>query len=371
MLNLLHKYFPESLEGNDHIHTEYSKLDVNGKKRLIEKSAFAMINGVLKFEYNSIVRSLGNFIEDSDHHVHEHLSKYIVDMPMDLNAMENTVLKNDILAHAIVKNSVNISDSDLCKICISNKILVSSLANRKDLSDMLADFVVAHGTLSDVMTILRRKSNALSIATISEILTKFHDLDEAYSLLASRVAKNGSALNKLMKKLPSIPKKKLISHLLDIKTNSIIYYNLDQRAFSFDFDMKEDKAGGLAVEVEQYIHSGSISGFMMLKYICNGDFYSFIYALSKKLDMNFEDTKELVTNKFIFAEFTDHLVKAGLADDMIKAIQGICNLLYESTLEEYVDSKNFKNVLSRRFDLIKHNFNNSSTMHYIMTLINT
>jgi hypothetical protein len=371
MLNLIKKYFPEKLGISDVANNDYALLSVDQKKKLIENYTFIKLNGALRFEKDALYKTLINLMEDTDHDVQEHLAKHIVNIPIDIDKLNELLNTNEVLIQSIIANNNCVSDNELCNICRANPSLISSLAKRRNISELLADFIVAYGSPYDIMAMLPSNYRHLSNNTIIEILTKCFDFDEAYKLVTKHIYNDDISLNAVIKKLPSYSKQKFVNHLTHINDDVIIYYNLGQKAFSFEFNLSYSYEKSLSSSLDASLNSSDMKDIVMLRYICSGDFYSFVYAISHKAKMPFDKVKHIITHKFSFNEFDEILLSLRFSADIISAIKAVCNLLYESSLEEYIDSKNFKYVMNKRFGTIKHRFTQNNTIHYVMSLINS
>ncbi len=371
MLELVFSYFEEKLGNSIFEGMKYDELSHREKLNLVGRMVFALRNGILHVEKPLFKNLIYKIAIDNDKKVSKFLAKQILYINIDSEFLCSLALNNLDIAEEFLERSTSLSDAEIISISKNRPdelSLVRSIARRKVPTEFLTDYVVSKKELGTIKQILLNQNSLISISTYVEIMQNYGDDHATYDLLCRRIFEDTRLLNKILVELDEKWREKVHGTWVEINHDKILYNSTRKGMFSFDFVMHPELTKRLSNMVDSYYFKHSLGELVIMKYLAAGDVYSFIYAISKNSEVSYGVIKEVVTSEFPSPYFEETLAQAGISHDMVVAARDILRILYESCLEEYVDSSNFSELLKKRFSAKDKNFEISKAIAFLISL---
>jgi hypothetical protein len=371
MLELLFKYFEEILEESIFKGKRYDELNHREKLNLVGRMVFALRNGILNVEKPLFKSLIYKIAIDNDKKVSKLLAKQILYINIDSEFLRSLAINNLDIAEEFLERSNSLSDAEIINISKSRPeelTLVRSIAKRKNLTEFLTDYVVSRKDLWSIKRILMNHDSSISIGTYVEILQNYGEDHAMYDLFCHRVLKNKLLLNQILVDTNDKLREKLYTTWIGNNKDKILYVTTRKGIYSFDYIIHPELAKMLAGVVDSYYSKRGLGEIVIMKYLTSGDVYSFAYAISKNSEVSYKVIKEIVTTEFHSPYFEEMLTQAGMSHDMVIASRDMLKILYESCLEEYVDSTNFCSLLKKRFASKDKNFEISKAIAFLISL---
>lgn len=372
MLEQVFRYFDENLKDSIFETVNYDTLSHRDKLNLVHRMVFALRNGILKVEKPFFQTLIYKIAVDDDKKISKFFAKQLFDINIDAALLCSLALNNVDIAEELVEKSLSLNPGEMIHICENSadaSRLVRGMAKRKIIPEVLTDYIVSKADHIAIKHMLMSCDSEISNGTFIEIIENFGSDHNIFGLVCDRVFEDTRVLNYIMSYVKEDYRIGLLDAWLDKHQGRILYYTTLKGVFSFDFIIHPDLAKRLASIVDSFYFRQGLSELVIMKSLVSGDIYSFIYAISKNSEVSYQVIKELITAEFISPYFEETLIRAGLSSDMVAASQDILKILYESCLEEMVDSSNFFNLLKKRFFAKERHFEISKNISFLISLV--
>ncbi len=372
MLEQLFRYFDENLKDSIFETMNYDSLSHREKLNLVCRMVFALRNGILKAEKPLFQTLIYKIAVDNDKKVSKFFAKQLFDINIDSALLCSLALNNIDIAEELVEKSNSINPIEIIHICESSKDtvrLLRSVSKRRSLPESLTDYIVSKSDYIAIKQMLFNSDASIAITTFIEIIEKFGRENEIFEYVCTQTFKDPIILNQILSMVNEALRNKLLEVWLNKNQECILYHTTLKGLFSFDFLIHPDLAKKLSSIVDSFYFRKGLNELVIMKSLVSGDLYSFIYAISKNLEISYQVIKDLVTSEFSSPYFEETLTRAGISSEMISASQDILKILYESCLEEIVDNNNFFSILKKRFFDKERNFEISKNISFLISLV--
>ncbi|MDF3048041.1 MAG: hypothetical protein K0R73_1159 [Candidatus Midichloriaceae bacterium] len=371
MLEQVFRYFHNELKDPIFMGLDYEALDQQGKLNLVRKLIFALRNGILNSEKPLFQTLIYKIAINNDTKASKFLAQHLFDIPIDSALLNSLAQNNPRIAEELIEKSTSLSDLEIINIVENNSSsisLIRSIAKRKHISEMLCDYVLSKKDIPSIKLMLVNHNASLSINIFVELLQTCGDDASIYNIISTRIFKIPRKLNQIFVKANRHWQNRILDTWLSMNPERIVYYATEKGLFSFGFKINEAFIRKLSSKVDALYFKHTLTELMIMKWLVCGDVHSFIYAISKNSEVSYEAVKRLVTTEFTSPYFEETLLKAGVSHEMIAASQDVLRIIYESCLEEVVDSVNFLKLLKKRFSSKNKHFEVSKNISFIISL---
>lgn len=369
MLGLLAKYSPQVLEDNN-LPTQDDKTEVKASYML-----HCLSYGASHVEKGSLSRELINIVGVLDKASKHKFVKELVRSPNTYELQMLLAMQSHSQAKVILRYSKQISDLDIIKILEHHSAartkLMHIVANRRNVKETLLDYLIFRGDIECLGILLQNDHMNIVGEYLCEVLIRVRTNEELALKALARLHQNDRDMKNLVNKLEQDQIEPMLKLYLDLNPHVIVYLPNKPSFNGIKFFVSQTHAKKLQHDVEALHKVNHLSANVIVKYLANGDLYSFCFALSKACDISFQKITELVSANPLSATLQNTYTAARISEDLINAINEILEVLYLSGLEQFLTSRNFPNIIRDKFELILGSKPDSSaaSVKYLISLI--
>jgi len=337
-----------------------------------EYVCFAINSGLLP---NEKTQKLKNIIETLATHNNE-LVRYTIakklchSVKMPAKIAKILACDKPYIARKILIYSNKLSHLDLLEIVkkSDDQKVIEYIALRTDIGSKLSDAIVNKNSPQAIKILLKNTNSHIEIDAYKIIIGKYQHNKEVMSLLNMRKELSPDLINEILSSADDSLKKLLID---TYKFNCI-----SQKPFSkiSILDLKEHKifVTAEALEIKRRIDilyfKSRLNPFLILRFLCKGDLFSFIYSISKITDIPILNVRSILFIDFQVHKYKDIYLQVGFPNEYIDIVRIMLAVIRKSLLNNELTQNNFAKIVSNK---LSNTATNVSAKHakYISSLI--
>lgn len=332
---------------------------------------FSLINGVVPKEKRKISEVLAVLIDKNDEEV-----KYII---------ARKLCYSDVLPHFIVKklaydkakiarkvilHSPKLSNADLIEILEKREEeeIYICVAGRVNIDEKITRLISEKNYSDAILKLLSNSTAKIAVSTYQRIISRYQRNKEIMNLINSRDELSPEAIKEILENVDNPLKKLLIStYRFDqhakIKFSRTNILNLKDKDV---FRSKESQE--IKQRIDSLYNKNMLNPLLIMRQLCKGDLFSFIYSLSKITDLPFINLTQIVFVKFDQASFETIYKQAMLPESYFKTINLLIFIIRSELLSENLHYNNFADVVVPKFTLVTSS-ENIVGAKYLISLI--
>lgn len=338
------------------------------KCSLIKYYIYLLQNGTLIFERDIIISNLKLMLDHESPEILRFAAKVIVQSQSSKTLEIAYAYKNTECAKIILSQTKILSEQELMNILgnsIDREHLLSYIATKKNITNILSDYVVSRKDRHSLIKLLHNKNAAIPAELLSDLWIEYFEEKELRHLILERIIKVRTSFPSLIKKASpeqlEVIKEFFTKHL----PNTAIYFANHKHLESINYFLDEQSIMLKQSRVNELITDNALTNFTLCKMLAHGDIPSFTYGVAQLTHSNFQATEHIFKTDINSDTIPKLLSECGFEVTLIKEVIYIFKLIYATCLEEYLDSKNFRNVMANKISL-DHRLNRT---HYIGAII--
>lgn len=369
MLGLLSKYSPQMLE-DENLPAKDDKVEVRASYML-----HCLSYGASYVEQESLRKELINIVEYLPKPGKQKFIKEVVRAPNSEDLLMILALQAPLQAKVILKYAKHISDLSIIKILehhiSSRKKLMQVVASRRNIGETLIDYLVFRGDLQCIATLLNNERLSIPGKYLCEIFTRVLENEDLAIQALKALHTNYNNMKYLTDKLSKNNIDYIMRLYLDLNPQAIVYLANKCSYNGIIIFANNHHTKKLQGDIENLYKANLLSSNIIVKYLANGDLYSFCYALAKVCDISFQKVNDLLRTDPLSTTLQNIYSNARIEEDLIAAINDILEVVYASCLEQFLTNINFTNVLQDRYSIAFGHQTNSlqSSIKYLLNLI--
>ncbi len=332
---------------------------------------FSLINGVVPKEKRKISEVLAGLIDKNDEEVNNIIARklcYSDVLPHFL--VKKLAYDKAKIARKIILYSPKLSNADLIEILEKREEeeICASVAERVNIDEKIASLVSEKNYSDAIFKLLSNPTAKIDVATYQRIISRYQRNKEIMTLINSRGELSPETINEILENVDSSLRKLLIStYRFDqhakIKFSRTNIINLKDRDV---FKSKESQE--IKQRIDSLYNKNMLNPLLIMRQLCKGDLFSFIYSLSKITDLPFINLTQIIFVKFDQTYFENIYKQAMLPASYFRAIKLLIAIIRSELLTENLNYNNFANVVIPKFILVSSS-ENIVGAKYLISLI--
>jgi hypothetical protein len=332
----------------------------------IHQLVFFLENGLLPDEDVLVNKRIRELSRSNNHKVRLALVKALgnlVYLPKDiaLKFSRDSIDISKIIIAGYPKFEIN----DLLSIIetsVDKNAKMSIVIERKYLPSHIIDYICENASKEVILKLLARHKRSFKSETIAKILNRFNGAIELLNGIKSLKVNLKELLPLLNEQV-----KELITGIYNLKYNYVAAPSLsDLQNLSLLNIGKTQAEHALRAKIDVFYAKNSLSYFIVLKMLCQGDIYSFIYSISKCSDANFIVIRDHLFN-LEFKEVNEGLALMGTPADLIDALTKVLAIIILGLKKGEVSKENFAQYVNQK--IYESQWGQEAKFKYISSLI--
>ncbi|MFI4983828.1 MAG: DUF2336 domain-containing protein [Rickettsiales bacterium] len=195
------------------------------------------------------------------------------------------------------------------------------IANRPNLSFPVTDKLISLSKINITQAVLENETAKISIRSLQVVLTKHQHNRGFLNILYRRKDVSKSQIIELLESVDSPIKKDMIdtywgNHSMNLPFSKLNIINLSETQIKHNQEYRQ-----LISNIDNIYIMNHLNWHILLSYLIKGDFFSFIYGISKLTNMPFAKVKDVVLNYTETDEFIGLLSAIHVQLDYVVPLQ--------------------------------------------------
>lgn len=329
--------------------------DDNLKSQLTEirKIAFFLENGCLDTEKNSLISKLKamtlSYIEEQ---------QLVSDLlGASIHLPRNIALKlaksNLEIAAKILRHHPNFSDEELISLIAEtdNNKKLCLIAERDKVHQNVIDALVKKG-IDIAITLMKNPNIAIMPHQIVDILNRYSHLDKVIELFKLVKTEDlSTAIEQVDKDAKEVIEKKFKTFLKKSKRlNELNILNLKEDSL---FSSQEELI--LKENVDIFFSKNLLTNAVIIRFLCKGDIYSFIYSLCKHSNIPFLSIKKIIFEDVDKEKFKKIYTATHLPNNMLSSIWLLLSIINKHIRKGTTKIEDFHSNLKKELQSYSQN----------------
>jgi hypothetical protein len=261
-------------------------------------------------------------------------------------------LANDVphISRKIIAHSSVLTTEDLEEILNSqpDKVVMKYIAERKNLEPSIVNKLVNVNDYNSVIALLKNVTAKIENDTYIKLIVKYQHNREMMKLIHLRTDLCDSDVEEILSSIDEPIKRVLI--------NTYKFHSIPNKNFSYVriLDLKEHNIfnSKQALEIKKRIdllyRKNRLSFLLILRWLCKGDLFSFVYAISKLTDIPFLNIRTLLFEDFDNKRYISIFHSSKFPEEYIELLHQLLLIIRKSLLDDNLDEKNFAEEISKK-----------------------
>ncbi len=327
----------------------------SNKERFAYFFCFCFMHGKLSVEKKNTGKILDNLLDSEDDNIRYILSKKLC-RSHNIPSYAARKLASDkvIIARKVILYSPKLLNSDfidLIKTSDDPEIL-ETIARRKGISTDVTKLLVEKKNLRVVYRLLKNKTARIGLESFQQIIGKYQHNKEVMNLIHLRSELSPESVNELLQNVDV--------HLRKILKDSYGFDTLSRNKFSrtsiLSLSERSLFKSAESLEIKKRLDllylKNQLSPILILRQLCKGDLFSFVYSLSKFTDVPFLSIRQILLVEFDEKKFKEIYAQVGFPEDYQAAVKCLLEIIASSLSQGGLRYSNFSKIISPKFEEI-------------------
>ncbi len=281
---------------------DFSKFpDVLDSNKLAHFLCFILVNGFTPQEKQKIFKIIEELIERNDQEINYVLARklcYLQTLPINI---AKRIARLDIkVARKMILHSPVLSNLDFIEILEHRTDIevYKIIAKRKGIDGAITSQVTEKNIPEAIINMLRNTSAEISVASYKKIIAKYQHNKEVMNLVNNRDDLSPAMVKEILESVDITLRKILVNTYGLDQFNKIPFCRLNVVNTKDRDIFSSGEAQEIKGRIDNLYNKNLLSPPLLIRFLCKGDLFSFIYSLSKISDLPFKNLAENLFYKF-------------------------------------------------------------------------
>jgi uncharacterized protein (DUF2336 family) len=332
---------------------------------------YTLLNGALINEGKKVLQLLEVLASSSDNKVRYIISQKLCRSDKLPLFLARKLAKDDPeIARKIILYSPKLQNSDLTNLIekTSHQAIYGFIAQRKNISAKVSEMVVEKNDSDSIYKLLQNKTARIELETYQKIISRYQHNKDIMRLIHSREELSAESVNELLQNVDAPLKKLLISTYGFDQISKIKFSRTSILGLKEHNIFKSEEALEIKHRIDSLYNKNQLGPLLILRQLCKGDLFSFIYSLSKITDIPFLNMRAIVFVDFDEKKFGVIYKQAALPESYYGMIKVLVDIVRNELFHGGLRYRNFSRIIAPKFEIAAAS-KNLKEANYLISLI--
>jgi uncharacterized protein (DUF2336 family) len=315
---------------------------------------YALINGALINEGKKVLQLLEELANSSDENV-----RYIIAQKLCRSEKLPVFLARKLIqdcpeiARKIILYSPKLQNSDLTNLIESTvwQEVYGFISQRKNISAKISELLVEKNDSDSIYKLLQNKTARIELETYQKIIGRYQHNKDIMRLIHSREELSSESVNELLQNVDAPLKKLLISTYGFDQISKTKFSRTSILSLKEHNIFKSEEALEIKHRIDSLYNKNQLGPLLIMRQLCKGDLFSFVYSLSKITDIPFLNVRSIVFVDFDEKKFEAIYKQAALPEGYYNMIKVLVEIVRNELFYGGLRYRNFSRIIAPKFEI--------------------